>query len=258
MTMFLQHQIDTAIMRLREFEPDDGYYLAFSGGKDSIVIKQLAIEAGVKFDAHYSVTTIDPPELVHFIRFQHQDVAYDMPDEPFLKALIKNGFPLRHARWCCKKYKENGGSGRLVVTGVRWAESAGRSKRRMVEHCLQDDSKNFLHLIIDWSDDDVWAFIRDRKLPYCSLYDEGWKRVGCLFCPMAYYKQRQHQAKRFPRHAKAFIKAFKKLYQDRLINNPDAVSRWKSGEEIFDWWIGEGNVGSKDDVSDESQVMLFE
>jgi len=41
---------------------DAGYYLAFSGGKDSIALYRLAEMAGVKFDAHYSMTTIDPPE----------------------------------------------------------------------------------------------------------------------------------------------------------------------------------------------------
>ena len=57
-----------AIDRLQTFEPPEGYYLAFSGGKDSQTIYHLAQEAGVKFDAHYNVTGIDPPELVYFIR----------------------------------------------------------------------------------------------------------------------------------------------------------------------------------------------
>ncbi len=60
-------KIEVAIERLRMFEPEAGYYLAFSGGKDSVVIKALADMDKVKYDAHYNVTSVDPPELVRFI-----------------------------------------------------------------------------------------------------------------------------------------------------------------------------------------------
>ena len=46
----------------------DGYYLAFSGGKDSQVIYELCKMAGVKFKAHFSCTTVDPKEVLHFIK----------------------------------------------------------------------------------------------------------------------------------------------------------------------------------------------
>ena len=61
-------KVETAIQRLRVFEPPEGYYLAFSGGKDSQCIYHLCKEADVRFDAHYSLTTVDPPEAVYFIR----------------------------------------------------------------------------------------------------------------------------------------------------------------------------------------------
>ena len=253
--MFLQHQIDTAIMRLREFEPEEGYYLAFSGGKDSIVIKQLAIESGVKFDAHYNDTTIDPPELRIFIKRLHSDVECHRPETPFLIEMVKRGFPMRQRRWCCALYKERGGVGRIVVTGVRWAESHNRSKRNSFESCYKE-KKQYLHPIIDWSDDDVWNFIYDRELPYCLLYDEGYDRVGCVFCPMAYYKRRLKEAERYPKMAKAFERAFEKLYQNRLISNPDAVNRWASGKEMFWWWIGEGKA--EKEPEDDDQIMMFE
>jgi len=59
---------------LREYEPTEGYYLAFSGGKDSIVCYDLLLKSGCKFDAHYSVTTIDPPELMRYMK-EHYDGA---------------------------------------------------------------------------------------------------------------------------------------------------------------------------------------
>ncbi len=68
-SLFLEYnKVDIAIQRLRSFEPPEGFYLAHSGGKDSQVIHRLAQMAGVKFDAHFNVTTVDPPELVHFIQ----------------------------------------------------------------------------------------------------------------------------------------------------------------------------------------------
>ena len=121
-------KVAIAIERLQTFEPPEGYYLAFSGGKDSICIYELAVIAKVKFDAHYSVTTIDPPELVQFIKKQYPSVKFDFNKRPFLQEMVYRGFPQRQRRWCCAEYKENGGTGRIVVTGIRGAESSRRSK----------------------------------------------------------------------------------------------------------------------------------
>jgi len=226
----------TAVARLREFEPPEGYYLAFSGGKDSVVLKALADQAGVKYDAHYSVTTIDPPELVRFIRRNHPDVLWERPERPFLALLPERGFPRRQGRWCCEEYKERGGAGRVVLTGIRAAESARRGKRRMVENCMKDPSRRFVHPMIDWTERDVWAYIRRNNIPYCELYDQGFKRIGCLFCPMMYYKRRQAEVRRYPRYAEAFRKAFRKLHA----TGRESMKRWKDGDEMFEWWIGDG------------------
>ncbi len=81
--------VQKSIERLKFFEPvKEGYYLAFSGGKDSVVLKRLAEMAGVKFDAHYSVTTIDPPELTQFIRKYHPDVKWERYKTPFLVEMV--------------------------------------------------------------------------------------------------------------------------------------------------------------------------
>lgn len=69
-------KVETDIERIKTFEPPEGYFLAFSGGKDSVVIKALADMAGVKYDAHYQITSVDPPELVRFVK-TFDDVSMD-------------------------------------------------------------------------------------------------------------------------------------------------------------------------------------
>jgi len=83
-------KVSKAIDRLKAFEPEEGYYLAFSGGKDSVVIKALADMAGVKYDAHYSLTTVDPPELVRFIKEKHPEVEIVKPKLSMWKLIEKN------------------------------------------------------------------------------------------------------------------------------------------------------------------------
>lgn len=130
-------KVEIAIERLQTYEPEEGYYLAFSGGKDSVVIKALADMAGVKYDAHYSVTGIDPPELVRFIKDYHKNVEFDIPydkdgNRKTMWSLIPQRLmpPTRLVRYCCQELKERGGEGRFVVTGVRWAESVKRKNNR--------------------------------------------------------------------------------------------------------------------------------
>ena len=128
--------VQRAIDRLKAFEPKEGYWLAYSGGKDSVVIKRLAEMAGVKFEAHYNVTSVDPPELVRFIKKQ-KDVHFDVPKDKNGKPVTMWSLiagrqmpPIRTRRYCCADLKEASGKGRLTITGVRWAESVRRKNNR--------------------------------------------------------------------------------------------------------------------------------
>lgn len=133
-------KVHDSIERLRAFEPKDRpYWLAFSGGKDSVVILELAKMAGVNFEAHYSVTSVDPPELVRFIRKNFPEVSFDIPHDKKGKpitmwSLIKNNTmpPTQFFRYCCRELKESAGKGTVTVTGVRWAESVNRKKNQGV------------------------------------------------------------------------------------------------------------------------------
>ena len=130
-------KLEVAIQRLKTFEPSEGYYLAFSGGKDSAVIKALADMAGVKYDAHYNVTSVDPPELVRFIKEKYPDVIWEYPrHKDGTRATMWNLIPkkkmppTRLVRYCCQVLKESGGDGRFTITGVRWAESSNRKNNQ--------------------------------------------------------------------------------------------------------------------------------
>jgi len=243
--------VDTAIARLREFEPEEGYYLAFSGGKDSCVILALAKAAGVRFDAHYALTTVDPPELVRFIRDTHPEVAIHRPPKTMWQLIVDHGTPpTRLMRYCCRELKETGGAGRVVVTGIRWQESGRRRQRRMVETCRASASKTYLHPIIDWTGEKVWAYIREQGIPYCSLYDEGFERLGCVLCPMS--RQVERDTTRWPKIARAYQRAIRKAWERRTARGD--TMQWESGEAMYRWWI-DRNAG---DTRKDSEPVLFD
>lgn len=286
-TLFgVRDKVKIAIDRLQAFEPEEGFYLAFSGGKDSQCIYHLAKEAGVKFDAHYSLTTVDPPELVKFIRDNYQDVIWDRSKTTMWK-LIENKRipPTKIIRYCCSELKETGGKGRVVVTGVRWQESTRRKatreivefdvygsnsmkaknqqkifkmsdndeKRKMLESCVIS-GKHILNPIIDWSEEDVWEYLNKNNIKHCSLYDEGFPRLGCVGCPMAKKSRKIREFERWPKYKQAYLKAF-----DRMIkkNIKDGNSRFvnETAQEVMNWWL---ELDVKDDKWIEGQVDIFE
>lgn len=142
-------KVERSIGRIKSVEPSDGYYLAFSGGKDSQCIYHLAKMAGVKFDAHYSVTTVDPPELIRFIKKEYPDIKWEFPlgqdgKRTSMFKLISEEHtipPTRVNRYCCSVLKENGGIARLVMTGVRWSESIKRRDSHGVVDVITSSTK---------------------------------------------------------------------------------------------------------------------
>ena len=110
-----KQKVEVAIELIKAFEPPAGYYLAFSGGKDSTVIYDLAVKSGVKFDAHYCVSPIDPPQLHKHIKEHFPDVQWDFHARGFWKKVVVRQMPRRNGRWCCEYIKEAGGEGRAPV-----------------------------------------------------------------------------------------------------------------------------------------------
>ena len=237
---------NAAISLLREHEPEGGYLLSFSGGKDSVVILHLAKLAGVKFDAHYHVTTLDPPELMRFIKDQYPDVIWDRPKMSFFQLIAKERMlPTRKIRFCCRILKEVEGRGRVVVTGIRSSESFSRSKRKMVEISRDRKlGKMFVHPILDWSEVDVWDYIRHYEIPYCQLYDMGWSRIGCLFCPMKGGARQRRDAFEYPRYYHALLRAIQRML-DNIHSKGKEWNHGKTPEEVWQWWTQDQTMGKR-------------
>lgn len=118
----------------KSYDKENGYYLAFSGGKDSQCLYHMAKLAGVQFQAHMNLTSVDPPEVIRFVRKQYPDVLLAKPhDSIYNVAIRKKILPTRRVRWCCEEYKEMAGAGKVTLIGIRKAESVRRAKRNEVE-----------------------------------------------------------------------------------------------------------------------------
>lgn len=245
--------VRSAIDMLINYEPEEGYHLAFSGGKDSIVIKKLADMAGVEYTAQYNYTTVDPPELIYFIKEHHPDVIMSYPEETMWELIPRKLMPpTRLVRYCCEVLKERSGSGRRVITGVRRAESSNRANRRGIEICSKDKTKTYVNPIINWSDSDVWEFIKTMNIPYCKLYDQGFDRLGCIMCPLASPKQMEFEAEKYPKFKEAYIRSFDRMLKVREEKGKE--TQWETGEEVMAWWL---SGGKKEKIAD-GQFGMYE
>ena len=240
------------------YDSENGFYLAFSGGKDSQCLYHVAKLAGVKFKAHMNLTSVDPPEVIRFVKKNYPEVELIKPGKSiFQHAIEKQILPTMRVRWCCAEYKETAGAGKVTLIGIRKAESSRRAKRNEVEisnkkfsgdldgldeyrqeqmakrarrkskkqgvnitnadeeqtlGCIHGKESLLISPIIYWTEKDVWEFLNDVvRVPHCSLYDEGWHRIGCIGCPMSSHKQKMIENKRYPHIKRGWIKAIKAI-----------------------------------------------
>ena len=267
-------RVQTAISRLKLFNDmavknhPNGFLVLDSGGKDSDVIKQLALLSGIRFEIVHCHTTADHPVTVQYVRqeqcrWQAMGIPYTI-QYPMYKGkrtsmwelIALKGAPNKIMRWCCHILKEqSAGAGRYTVTGVRWAESIKRARTRaayelpsggreriklnndndarrcLLEHCMQK-GQTVVNPIIDWQDSDVWDFHAQYGLNHNPLYEQGYHRVGCVGCPMGHHRE---ELEEIPQYKTLYIHAFQRFLDRR----PDVIQKygWKNGEELYEWWV---------------------
>lgn len=205
--------------------------------------------------------------------------------------------PTRVVRYCCSELKEWGGRYRRKITGVRKAESVRRKQnselvkivgkpktvqkeaerigadytvakqgglllnndndesRLLVEHCYRTTS-TMINPIVDWSTEDVWEFLHHYGCKSNPLYECGYSRIGCIGCPMA-GKHRYEEFELYPKYKAAYLMAFSKMLKVATEKRTEYKRTWKTGEDVFRWWMGEApNQITFDDIYDEIGIDL--
>lgn len=242
-------------MALR-LDPENGFYNTFSGGKDSQCLYHLVKMAGVRHKTYMNLTSVDPPEVIRFVKTQYPDVELIKPKMSIYEMAKKKHFlPTMRFRWCCAEFKETSGVGKVTLVGIRKEESARRAKRGEIstnikgksseetfdqfsEHeekmvtCVGGKDKILVSPIIYWTEKDVWEFLNVNNIPHCKLYDKGYKRIGCILCPMSNYKCKLRDIERFPHVKRKWLETIQ-----YLIGNGYLIRNFSDAETGFRWWI---------------------
>jgi phosphoadenosine phosphosulfate reductase len=71
------------------------------------------------------------------------------------------------------------------MTGLRREQAVTRFGLAKVEFDLVNGGKLKFNPLADWSNDDVWAWIREYDVPYNALHDQGFPSIGCAPCTRA-------------------------------------------------------------------------
>lgn len=241
MNLFSEEIEQQAIERIQKFSKiadamDFEICVGFSGGKDSQVVYDLCIRSGVKFKAYFN-HSFESSVTLNFIREYYPDVIKRRDYKfGFIENIWKNHgglLPTVQIAYCCENYKHNPKYvDKCSLTGVRKAESPKRKKRTAFEaknktvlkknetlindyfneNCQSVGNASIIQLkpIIDWSDNDVWDYIRKYKLPINPEYKKKCKRVGCIVCPKANFSNNAIPLLEKPKLIDAFIRAREK------------------------------------------------
>lgn len=259
-----------------------GYCVCTSEGKDSRVLGHIFRRARVKHFYLHSITGIDPPELTYFQRRNFQEykdsgyLCYDiLPRKSMIQMMQERKIPpLRQIRYCCAELKEvrvpeQGVA--ILSFGVRKHESQNRKKnrdeieiaqpgskrniimpfdneenRRLFEDCYTHNERR-VNPIADWTNEDVWNYSRYWKLKQSELYKEGFKRLGCIGCPMAGECERKREFERWPGFKKMYLLGFKKMLEARKEAGLQILRGMETPEKWFEWWMSDKAYGSPDE-----------
>lgn len=184
----------------------DVFYVAFSGGKDSVVtldlvqralphnsFKVLFGDTGMEFpDTYKTVEEVKKVCAEGEIEFLTSRSQYE-PDYTWSKF----GPPATVHRWCCSVHKT---SPQIIVLrdalgkpdftgmafiGVRASESLSRSEYDYVSLGEKHKGQYSCNPILEWNSAELYAYIYLRQLYLNEAYKKGNRRAGCLVCPRA-------------------------------------------------------------------------
>ncbi len=179
--------------------------------------------------------------------------------------------PTRFARYCCDILKENSTPNRFIALGVREDESKKRAGRdifeankkefrplshtyamfkidqsgkegayecKFIQNCKKNKNSS-VNPIYHFTEDDIWEYVKKYDLKMNPLYAKGYKRVGCVGCPLAGGKQQVKEFIDYPKYKENYIKAFDRMQKNNEKKGKENKYGMTSGEDWYRWWIGE-------------------
>lgn len=218
--------------------------LAYSGGKDSDVLVELCKLGGIWGDKWlrplHRCTTIDPPYTLRHV----QDVGVEIlrPRKSFRRCILDSGFPSMFQRHCCGVLKEFAVED-YVLIGVRRCESVKRGLRyNEPEQCRvykNGGGKAIQYYpLLDWSDMDISDFVNERQIKCHPLYYDSSgvfhveRRLGCMCCPLVYYKKRLLEFEKNPRMVRFYLRAGVEYWE----SHPNIKKR-EYFRDVYDWFV---------------------
>ena len=257
----LEEKVERAIRLLQSIPQDGDIELSYSGGKDSDVILELAKMAGIPYRAIYKNTTIDPKGTIAHAREMGAEVI--RPKKTFFQLISEHGFPSRFQRFCCSALKEYKIYDR-AIQGIRRSESRKRAENyKEPEMCRVYSAKEKVKVylpILEWTDQDVEEFIKERNIKCHPLYYRGGqfdvtKRLGCIGCPLQSRKKRIQEFKDNPKMLKAWIRAGQKRYTSEKYQNGKAKHKFKDAFEAMGYLLYCENI---EDFEEKTHTMFGE
>lgn len=184
-------KVKQAIAIIKATSAMHNFALAYSSGKDSVILDYLCREANVKVERFHNVTTIDPPGTIPFAEKHRCTIV--RPRFSFLDLVEKKGFPTMFRRFCCEKLKERYFAD-YVYFGIRANESTKRQKcYTEIEDMYYYSKKKFTNRffpMLHFDNEDVEYLVNEKSLECHPLYyDKNGRfhverRLGCIGCPL--------------------------------------------------------------------------